>query len=268
MMNENNSFLKNINLFIATPCFGGMITQRYMQSVFSLFQLGNNVGFPVTIELLGYDSLITRSRNSLVAKFLDQSEATHLFFIDADIGFELNHVIRMLQFNEDVVAGMYPLKLLDWAHGGMARALSGEPIEAAPLRYVGTPCEGTARETRAGFVTGIYAGTGFMLIKRAAILRMIQAYAHLRYTAAHTQAVPSLSRNQFALFDCMIDPETKTYLSEDYTFCRRWRDIGGTMWLDTQGALFHVGPHEFYGQPALRFPYAGQDDQKKEISSE
>jgi hypothetical protein len=242
------------NLFIATPCFGGMVTQRYMQSTFALFQFGNNAGFPVAIELLGYDSLITRSRNTLVAKFLEQPEATHLFFIDADIGFGLEHVVRMLQFDQDVVAGMYPLKLLDWAHGGMGRALRGEPIETAPLRYVGTPCEGEEREARDGFVTGTYAGTGFMLIKRAALLRMIQAYSHLRYVAAHTQAVPSLSRNQFALFDCMIEPETGTYLSEDYTFCRRWRDIGGRIWLDTQGPLVHVGPHEFHGQPALRFP--------------
>ena len=50
----------------------------------------------------------------------------------------------------------------------------------------------------------------------------------------------------------MIEPETGHYLSEDYTFCRRWRDIGGEIWLDTQGSLIHVGTQDFVGQPALR----------------
>jgi hypothetical protein len=268
MHEASGDALAKVNLFIATPCFGGLVTQRYMQSTFALFQFGMSAGVPVTIELLGYDSLITRSRNTLVAKFLDRPEATHLFFIDADIGFGLEHVVRMLRFDEDVVAGMYPLKLLDWAHGGLTRALSGEAIETAPLRYVGTPCQGDALEARDGFVTGTYAGTGFMLIKRAALLRMTEAYAHLRYTAAHTQAVPSLSRNQFALFDCMIEPETGTYLSEDYTFCRRWRTIGGQIWLDTQGPLIHVGPHEFHGQPASRFPAAVQPVTGSAIAAE
>ena len=50
----------------------------------------------------------------------------------------------------------------------------------------------------------------------------------------------------------MIEPDTGIYLSEDYTFCRLWRNLGGKIWLDTQGALMHVGPHEFCGAPAAR----------------
>jgi hypothetical protein len=241
-----------LHLMVATPCFGGMVTQRYMQSTMALMQLGTACGFAVTIELLGYDSLITRSRNTLVARFLDIETTTHLFFIDADIGFGVEQVARMLRFDQDIVAGMYPLKLIDWDAGALARAGGGEAAETAPLRYVGTPCEGAARQQRDGFVTGLYAGTGFMLLRRAALRRMTEHYAHTRYTAAHTQAVPSRSPNQYALFDCMIEPETGHYLSEDYTFCRRWREIGGTIWLDTQGALHHVGPHDFAGQPAAR----------------
>lgn len=240
------------HLVIATPCFGGMVGQRYMQSAIALLQAAPALGLRVSIELLGYDSLITRSRNTLVARFLDIPDATHLLFVDADTGFATDQVSRMLRFAEDVVAGMYPLKLIDWSAPAIARAQAGEPLEAAPLRYVGVPCEGADRDQRDGFIRGEFAGTGFMMLRRQALLRMIAAYPHLRYTAAHTAAVPSRSRHQYALFDCMIDPDTSEYLSEDYTFCRRWRDIGGQLWLDTQGALIHVGPHEFHGQPALR----------------
>jgi hypothetical protein len=253
------SKIAKLHLFIATPCFGGLVTQRYMQSIFALYQFASMKGFALSIELLGYDSLITRSRNTLVAKFLDTPTASHLMFIDADIGFSVEQVVRMLNLDEDVVAGMYPLKLIDWENGGIARARAGEAVETAPIRFLGTPCEGKELERRDGFVTGVYAGTGFMLIKREVIMRMTKAYAHTHYRSAHTQARPNPSPNQFALFDCIIEPESGTYLSEDYTFCRRWRDIGGKLWLDTQGVLIHVGTHDFAGNPQLRYAELGMD---------
>jgi hypothetical protein len=240
------------HLVVATPCFGGLVGQRYMQSAIALLQYGTQTGLQVSIELLGYDSLITRSRNALVARFMDTPTATHLLFVDADTGFNVEQVLRMLHFDQDIVAGMYPLKLIDWDEAALTRARRGEPVETAPLRYVGTPCEGAVLEQQDGFITGQYAGTGFMMIKRQTLERMMHAYPHTRYTAAHTAAVPSRSPHQYALFDCMIDPDNGHYLSEDYTFCRRWRDIGGKLWLDTKGELIHVGPHEFLGQPWVR----------------
>jgi hypothetical protein len=239
-----------MTLFVATPCYGGMVHQRYMQSAIGLLQQGPALGFRVRIELLGYDSLITRSRNTLVSKFLDDPTATHLLFVDADIAFEVEQVVRMMHFGEDVVAGMYPLKAIHWDAGAVERArLGAESFDSAPLRYVGFPCEGDALESRDGFVTGLYAGTGFMLIRRSVFLRMIDAFPETRYATAHTQAEPSLSPNQYALFDCMIDPATRHYLSEDYAFCHRWRSMGGRVWLDTRGELTHIGSHEFAGHP-------------------
>lgn len=242
-----------LELFVATPCFGGMVTQRYMISAMRLLQWADRGGHRVSLELLGYDSLITRGRNTLLAKFLDSGTATHLMFIDADIGFDPGQVVRMLEFDHDVVAGLYPLKAIDWEAGARARVQAGESEETAPLRYVGVPCEGMEMEREDGFITGRFAGAGFLLIKRPALLAMTAAYSHTRYLQSHTQAVPDSSANLYALFDPMIEPDTGNYLSEDYAFCRRWRDIGGRIWLDTKGRLTHVGPHEFLGQPHLRF---------------
>ena len=53
----------------------------------------------------------------------------------------------------------------------------------------------------------------------------------------------------------MIEPETGIYLSEDYAFCRRWRDLGGEIWLDAQGSLTHSGSCDFTGRPDLRWPH-------------
>lgn len=240
------------HIFVATPCFGGLVTQRYMQSIFALLQLGGRGGFGVSLQTLGYEFLITRGRNTLTAMFLE-SAASHLMFIDSDIAFDPAEVERMLRFDEDVVAGMYPLKVLDWDAPAIERARRGEPLETASLRFVGVPCEGDESETRDGFVTGEFAGTGFMLISRDAILRMIAAYPETRYTAAHNFTHGAPTKNLFALFECMIEEGTGHYLSEDYAFCKRWRALGGRVWLDTRSKLTHIGAHDFYGSPEARF---------------
>jgi hypothetical protein len=210
-------------------------------------------GIQVQLELLGRESLITRGRNALVAKFLDDPDATHLIFIDADIGFEPGQVFRMLEFDRDVVAGMYPLKDITWDAAAIARIRRGEPLEHAFLRFVGVACDGNEQEEENGFVTGSYAGAGFLMIKRIVFDKLKASYPYLQYRAAHTAAEPSLSTNQYAFFDCVIEESSGEYLSEDYTFCQRWRAIGGKIWLDTQGILAHVGPHEFVGTPRDRY---------------
>lgn len=241
-----------MHLVVATPCYGGLVHQRYMQSSIALLQQGPGLGFQVSIEMLGYESLVTRGRNTLVAKFLDMESATHLLFVDADIAFTVEQVVRMLEFDADVVAGMYPLKGIEWDAKAVARVAAGEGLDTAALRYVGVPCEGGELESRDGFVTGRYAGAGFMMIRRAVFERLMAAFPETRYTAAHTQRVPLASAHQYALFDCAIEPGSGHYLSEDYAFCRRWRSIGGRIWLDTRGELAHMGMHEFEGRPGLR----------------
>ena len=106
-----------------------------------------------------------------------------------------------------------------------------------------------------GLVTAIYAGTGFMMVTRDAITRMIAAYPQTRYRAIHAWPLPTgPERERHALFDTMILPETGEYLSEDYAFCHRWRAIGGRIWLDTRSRLTHIGSFEYQGNPAARFP--------------
>jgi hypothetical protein len=242
-----------MHLMIGTPCYGGLVTQRYMQSICSLIEHTNQTGLAVSVELLGYDSLITRSRNTIVAKFLDMPTTTHLMFIDADIGFTAAQVERMLSFDREVVAGMYPLKIIHYDESVLERIQAGENLESAQLRYVGALEPEPIRREIDGFVTGEFAGAGFLLIKREALQKLLGAYPETRYTAAHNQPTPDPSLNKFAIFDCLIEPETGHYLSEDYAFCYRWRTIGGDLWLDTRSQLMHIGPREFVGDTTFRY---------------
>jgi hypothetical protein len=243
-------------LYIGTPCYGGLVTQKYMESMCALL-MRRVPDLHVSLHMLAYESLITRGRNTILGAFLDQPAETHLMFIDADIGFSADQVLRMIDFDQDVVAGMYPLKRLDYDNAAFQRAADGEPLQTAQLRYVGLPCEGEERKQKDGFVTGVYAGAGFLMIKRRALELMTKEYPETHYKGAHNTPHPNTSPNLYALFDCMIDPETGDYLSEDYAFCRRWRAMGGSLWLDTQSRLTHVGPHDFVGDASARVFGAG-----------
>lgn len=232
---------------IATPCFGGQVGHLYMLSVVRLLQEAPTLGFDASLALLGGDALVARARATLVAAFLDAPEATHLLFIDADIAFEPQQVARLLAADREFTAAFYPLKTIDWARLPQ-RHVAGEPLAEAGLSYVGLPCRGTEARRDGRFVTAVYAGGGFQLLHRTAIERMIAAYPETRFAATNTYPPPpEASRNLYALFDSLIDPETGLYLSEDYAFCQRWRAIGGEIWLDLDSRLTHTGPHSFAG---------------------
>lgn len=240
---------------IATPCFNGLITQAYMLSVIRLMaSVGDQIELSLT--LLGSDALITRARSTLVAKFLDDPRATHLMFIDSDIGFEPEQFARLFRLDKDFTAAMYPVKEFDWARFEQ-RLGNGEPAGYAGLNFVGTFCSEEDLKVENEFATAIYAGTGFQLIRRNVFERLIEAYPELKYSNIHAKqdtASPGPG-NRYALFDPMIDPDSGTYLSEDYAFCMRWRAIGGEIWLDTESRLTHVGPSDYQGDSARRYRY-------------
>ncbi len=212
-------------VFIATPCYAAMVTQQYTASIVKLLKGAH--GLDVRVGLLGGDSLITRARNTLVSQFLG-SEADYLFFIDADIEFDVEQVHAMVDFDQDCVAGIYPLKTY----------VNGE------LRYVGKPEENPERRGR--FITGIYAGTGFMCLKRECIQKMIE---HCKpYGDAHEFAIGHIRKEGYEVFETGV--YKGVYLSEDFMFCKKWRDMGGTIWLDRKGRLNHIGAHIFHGNPS------------------
>jgi hypothetical protein len=245
-------------IVVGTPCFGGVVSQDYTMSLLALSAAAAGQGFDVAVVMLGNDALIPRARSAIVAKFLDNPATTHLLFIDADISFLPEQVARMLKFDKDFVAGLYPAKIIDWNQLAQRFGHSQETLDEAGLAYVAAFCEGDEARTENGFATGVYAGTGFQLIKRGVFERMIEAYPETKYKALHAFPRPAAaSDNLYALFDCMIDPDTGVYLSEDYSFCRRWRAIGGEIWCDLNSKLNHSGSYTYRGNTAPRYAADG-----------
>lgn len=249
---------KKTHIFIATPCFGGNVSQTYMQSVFDCMAKAAQHNLSFTLSTLGSDALITRARNTLLHQFLTASDATHLLFIDSDIGFSIDDVIALLEADKDAIGGAYPLKAHYWDHNTERFLHTGEHPHTASLRYVGDCAALYDTSPPATLAPVSYVGTGFMLLKRTMLLDMIKAYPETRYTRidaqyTHNPHGPQQHQNDaYALFDCLISSDNRTYLSEDFAFCHRWNTMGGTFWLHRGLALSHTGPATFQGAPLTR----------------
>ena len=240
-------------LVVATPCFGGQLSVIYATSMFKLQKvLRAAPDIEMKILLKDGDALITRARASLVAQFLDDPDSTHLLFIDADIGFEPAQVLRLIDCGADMCAAVYPIKRIDWERVAATVAAGRPDPGAAALRYVYEVEDGDAVKASGGFVKVRYAGTGFLMIRRSALERMCTHYPELRYARDHSVEAATASLNRYALFDPVID-ETGTYLSEDFSFCRRWIAMGGDIWADLASSLNHVGPLVFRGDFSSQF---------------
>ncbi len=245
-----------IHLVVATPCYGGQVTAIYTNSLLKLKDACHGRGeIDLQVKMLFGDALIPRARQDLVAQFLETENATHLLFIDADIGFEPDQVFRLLQFNADVAAGVYPAKVINWPRvAAQAKAGLGR-IESAALSYVVGAENPEKIEVKGGFAKVRYAGTGFMLVKKSVLLAMIEKYPRLKYSHQFSAKEVGKQRNfLFALFNCILDEETGVYLSEDFSFCRRWTDMGGEIWVDLQSRLDHMGSMVFQGDLSTQFP--------------
>ncbi len=233
-------------LYLATPCYGGMVNIYFLRAVLALQGACEARGVGLHVELLSNDNQICRARARLAARFLAHQQATHLFFVDADIGFAPEHAFRLLDSGLDVAGGVYPLKTIDWEKV-RAAALAGESDLLAKsvgyvIRFLPTPDRSVIVED--GFAKAAYVGTGFLMIARAALERVCAAHPEL--TADLSEVDAGLTRASM-VFDTMIEAETGQHLSEDYAFCRRWRDLGGDIWADMESRLTHVGHAAYSG---------------------
>lgn len=248
-MTESTGNLPPVHLVVATPCFGGQVTSLYLSAMMKLqTAMRAFPSYKLTLELQEGDALITRARANLAAAFLDNPEATHLLFIDADIGFEPEQVFRLIGCGADLCAAIYPIKRIDWTKVRRAFDAGKANPGAAALHYVLEVADRDRITTNGDFVQVRYAGTGFLMVRRAALAKMCAHYAELNFRKDHTYNTGlEDSQNRFALFDCLIDPETGVYLSEDFSFCKRWTDLGGEIWADLTSKLNHAGPMTFHG---------------------
>ncbi|HEX7947095.1 MAG TPA: hypothetical protein VF495_20700 [Phenylobacterium sp.] len=234
-------------IYLAVPCYGGNLNLFFVDSMLKLQDACRDRGIGLHIDMMGGEALITRGRSRLAAAFLAHKQATHILYIDADIGFPPEQVFRLIDADKDVIAAVCPLKKIDWEKVRAAAKADVADLQAASIGYVVRflPTADKSVEVEDGFAKVAYGGTGFLLIKRSAMQRLVDAHPELR--AKMGDMGDSLAPEAVMVFDTMIEPETGQYLSEDYAFCRRWRDLGGEIWADFAARLTHVGHAAYTG---------------------
>ena len=248
------------HVLIATPCYGGSVTMAYHLSITGLMTevAASRPDVALSFYLLGNESLVTRARNTCVAHFLAHPHFTHLFFVDADIDFSPATFLRVLDTGRDVAAACYPQKGIYWDRVEALVALRAKKEEGSPsageLARAGlnynvaiNASEGVRVLTHEDcFLPADYCATGFMAIGRRVFDVMRAAYPDQQYVN-ETLADPGMRNHNWLFFDCALDPATRQYLSEDYAFCKKWRDAGGQIWVDMVSPLGHVGSYKFEG---------------------
>lgn len=232
-----------MKLYIAVPAYGCTMTNSFLTSLLYLRQECQRRGLACAIDFIGNESLITRARNLLVEKFLRTPDATHLLFIDSDIAFHPDSVFALIETNKDVTCVVYPKKGYDWGKLKDTTRNPGEPLHQKCLDF-NINVDPTSIQQTDHLIRVLDAATGFMMIKREVLERMKRAYTP---SLECVNDVAGYDIDKYvALFDCLIDPVSRRYLSEDFAFCRRWQKLGGEIWVDLRFGLGHEGSLYFH----------------------
>lgn len=253
-------------LYILTPHYGGMCYVNYMKSLIATISRMKEVGVELHLEFCNNDSLVSRARNNLVAKAMTNPNMTHMLFIDNDITWDPDSILKLLVADKPIVGGIYPLKHYNWerlvttnpetpnvVQNWVDRKNQSMFKDAIPdvdmvhhrmLSYNLNLSTKTLKiENNLTAVRHI--ATGFMMIKRKVIEKMQLAFPSTKYVDDVGFLSSTESEQAFALFDCGV--EDGHYFSEDWLFCHRWTKMGGEIHVDVTINLNHTGPVDFRG---------------------
>jgi hypothetical protein len=243
---------KTPHLFVATPMYGGLCNGQYTLGMIQMVATFTQAQVPFQFAYMMNESLITRARNSLAHDFL-QTDCSHLMFIDADIGFNPQDILRMINANKDIICGIYPKKEINWVDVEKA-VKAGVPLDQLK-NHTGAfvvNLVNDAASAQGSFHEPIQisnGGTGFMLIQRKVfenLIGKVPTYNNDMFLAIDQERKVKVINEFFAT---SIDANSgNRLLSEDYHFCKIAREQGFTVWAAPWATLVHCGSYNFSGQ--------------------
>ena len=226
-------------VFIATLMYGGMAAGIYTASMVQLPAIFLRNRVDSLYAFTSSESLVPNARNFLTHQFLE-SKATHLMWIDSDIGFNAMDIVGMLIADRDIVCGIYPKKEVDWARVAHAAKAGVPPEELSnhagsfAVKLLDDSADGLAADPD-GLLEIAAGGTGFMLIKRGVF-------------DALSEVVPEYAPEQRMIkefYTTTTEPESGRLITEDYYFCQLARSHGFKVFAAPWAHLSHAGTYIF-----------------------
>lgn len=230
---------KPVNINIATPAYGSVYTSAYVRSFYSLLASSARHGIAYSFSEIDYADVVL-ARNYLLSNFFyNQTDCEYILFLDTDMGFPPSLVVEMLGIGEDVVGTIYPKRSLNLP---LLHSLGSEPFETAYAKsceFLGEP--GAAHPRNSSFAEVSACGAGILLISRKCIAKMIASMPEA-VDARRWRHLPFAYRlpSYLTFFD-KIELDDRL-LSEDVSFCYRWREmLGGKLFASVGHDIEHVG---------------------------
>jgi hypothetical protein len=271
IVNDTNIFTQHVEqyvkknnpfLYILTPCYGGMCHLNYVSCLMDTLNLLKKYNIAYTVEFCKNDSLVSRARNNLIAKAMNNEKMTHIIFIDSDITWNPNDIVKLMVNDKQLSGGVYPLKKYNWDKlvekpssvqdiinrknvSIIKNSVTDEQMIQHNLLKYNVNFLDSVLNIENNLAKVRHIATGFMMIKRSTIEQMAKAYPSTKYTDDVGFLMPHENKWAYALFDCGVEDDH--YYSEDWLFCHRWSKMGGNIYLDVSINLKHTGMEDYNG---------------------
>jgi hypothetical protein len=188
---------------------------------------------------IGFDSLVNRARNAAVAYFLSNEDHTHLLFLDADIEFQVEDILKLIVADEPLIGAGYAQKWLNLEK--IKKVFSSPNIPDNPMQL----CTNHSIHANIDKITDKievdYLTTGCMLIRRDVLEKMCIKYPERRYANDIDGYFGANPDKFYNFFSVEINSVTKRYESEDYCFSRLWKEVEGKIYILPDITLTHYG---------------------------
>lgn len=215
-----------MSILIAMPCYGGNVSEQTAMSLYRLAKIFQKQEIKNGLLTIANGSLITQTRSEIANFFINNTNYDYLFFLDSDIGFDPNFVIRLMNHKKDIVCGYYPKKII-------------------PKQYsfvISQP------EKKCGNLIKIDGnGLGFTLINRKVFLDISKKYPDLKYFPDKRNSDHKISEKEYnnSYHYFLEQKKESSFLSEDMSFFYRASSVGYECWMDMSIELKHIGSHIF-----------------------
>jgi len=226
MQSQKSYDLAGKSIFIALPAYDFKVSLKLAVSLARFAQAAPQHGIDIQIGISGGCSVVSRARNLLVKDMLE-SDCDYLIFIDSDINFEPEDILRLMAWASDPRKGIV---------AAVPRTRSEDKVYIANLDY---DEQGELTMNGMGLVRAERVATAFMMVRREVFVTMEAAHPDWKYYDKRSDRVLP------CLFDFKLTEEG--YIGEDFLFCDRARELGFEVWVDPSITLGHMGVQEYVG---------------------